>query len=108
MRLFSEIFVLEYLPRIRALIAFELVVNLGHTQEEASRIMGLKQPTISNYILSERKRKKVNIEPSLLMEIKRSANELALGTQEPHKIYLRLRDIVKKEYEKRSDVFIDV
>ncbi|ADI32038.1 transcriptional regulator [Staphylothermus hellenicus] len=42
------------LPAIRAVLAKILVEEYGYTQIEASKMLGVSQPAISNYLLSKR------------------------------------------------------
>ncbi|NOZ81640.1 MAG: helix-turn-helix domain-containing protein [Candidatus Micrarchaeota archaeon] len=81
MKPFCEVIVQEVLPKIRAIIARELVEKYGFTQELAAKKLGTTQPAISHYLREMRASKKGRIEkdPVLLGRVEKLAESLASG-----------------------------
>lgn len=96
MRPYCEIIVLEWFPQIRALMAKELIDNLGFTQQEAAFKMDITQPAISQYRKEMRatKLKLIEQNPVILNSIKVAARTLA-NSKNPQNLCI-LCDICKE------------
>lgn len=69
----------KLLPSIRALIAKELVINQGLSQEEVARMMNITQGAISQYIRRKRGRK-IEENKELIELIKELCENLKKGS----------------------------
>lgn len=79
MKPFCEIMVSDIFPTIRAMIAYEMIEELNHTQTEVAHRMGVTQPAVSQY-MRELRGKKVEIikkDESVYGLIRSSARDVA-------------------------------
>ena len=81
MKPFCEAVVQEVLPKIRAMIAKELVEKHGLTQESAAKKLGTTQPAVSHYLREMRASKVSRIEKDSEIEsmVKEMAEEAVKG-----------------------------
>lgn len=79
MNLPCEIIVSDILPRVRSILAKELV-SRGHSQVKTARLMGITQPAVSQYLKEARSRKVSAVEtPEIKGKIRRIADNLEKG-----------------------------
>jgi predicted transcriptional regulator len=83
-----EIFVDEFLPGIRAMLAEELTGKHGLTQREAALRLGLTQSAVSQYkrALRGAGTRALNRDETVVAGIKKLAHEIANGTCAPQKL----------------------
>ena len=76
-----ELIVLHVLPRVRALIAKELVEGLGMSQVRVARLIGITQPAISQYLRKARSKtiRALENDPKVRKEISRIAQTAVDG-----------------------------
>jgi len=76
-----ELMVLHVLPRIRALVAEELVNVRGVSQVRVARILGITQPAVSQYLRKARSKsiKALEDDPVISRELSRIAKTAADG-----------------------------
>lgn len=75
-----EIIVWDVLPCIRAALAIELV-EMGLSQIEISKMLGITQAAVSQYT-SKKRGTKINFQHDAKSEIKRLANDLLHGSED--------------------------
>lgn len=97
MKPFCEVIVTSILPAIRSIITKELLTNYNLTQKEASELLGLTQPAISQYNRESRGSKVKLLEkyPKIMEMIDNLTKKINSGRLNPRQIQAEFCKVCK-------------